>query len=587
MLRVVFVTTALSAGAQFVAAGAPQGSTTNHPTEIASNSDAIGSYGGRLVVSLRSEPKTFNPVLAADNYSRDVIWRMMSDLVHIDRSTQQTVSALATSWNVSSDGRRYSLHLRQDLRFSDGHPADADDVIFSFQVYLDQKVNSPQRDLLIVGGKPIAVRKLNAHTIEFELEQPYGAGERIFDSIAVLPRHLLEPAYRSGKFSEAWGLNVQPLQIAGLGPFRLKEYVPGQRIILEKNPYYWKKDSAGNQLPYLNEIDFLSVPNADAEMIRFQAGEIDLATRINAENFAVLANQHKTGSVQLVDAGPSLEYSFLCFNQNDLGARTLPEVALKQEWFRQKDFRQAVSLAIDREALTRLVYRNRAAALPGPVSPGIKQWSDPALRPPTRSLDQARELLRRAGFRFSAAADGNSTLFDSRGRPVEFTIATSASNAERTKMATLVQADLQELGIHVQVVPLDFRSLLDRVFQTYAYDACLLSLASGDADPTSDMNVWRSNGPQHLWHLGEVRPASEWEAEVDSLLDQQLIATDAGKRQQLYNRVQELIAENVPVVFLVSPHLLSAANPALGNFRPAVLEPPTLWNADVLYWKKP
>ncbi|HET9399789.1 MAG TPA: ABC transporter substrate-binding protein [Candidatus Acidoferrales bacterium] len=544
--------------------------------------DTIGTYGGRLVVPLRSEPKTLNPVLAADNYSRDVIWRTMGDLIHINRFTQQTESALALSWQVSRDGRRYTLQLRPDLKFSDGHAADADDVIFSFEVYLDAKVNSPQRDLLVVGGKPIEVRKIDAHTVEFDLSQPYGAGERIFDSIAILPRHLLEPGYRAGKFSEMWGVNARPIQIAGLGPFKLKEFVLGQRVVLEKNPYYWKQDRSGNTLPYLSEIIFVFIPSADSEVLRFQSGDVDLETRLNAQNFSLLGEK----GAQLVDGGSSLEYSFLCFNQNDLRGRSLPEVSQRQEWFAQKNFRQAVSLAIDRQALVRLVYKNRAEALWGNVTPGIKLWRDAALPAPARSLDKARELLRAAGFRISTSSDGTPVLYDSHNQPVNFTLATSSSNAERVKMAALIQADLQELGMRVQVVPLEFRALLDRVFQTYDYDACLMSLASGDADPTADINVWRSNGAQHLWHLGESKPASTWESEVDVLLDQQLITTDTAERRRVYNRVQEIIAENAPVVFLVSPHMLAAAKPGLGNFRPAVMEPPTLWNADVLYWKK-
>jgi peptide/nickel transport system substrate-binding protein len=553
-----------------------------------SNADP-GRAGGQLVVSLRSEPKTFNPVLAADNYSRQVIWRMMGDLVHINRLTQQTEPALAASWKASPDGRKYTLRLRRGLRFSDGHPVDADDVVFSFQVYLDEKIDSPQRDLLIVGGKPIEVRKVDAETVEFDMAQPYGAGERIFDSIAILPRHLLEAEYRAGKFSEAWSLNTPAAQIAGLGPFRLKEYVPGQRVVLEKNPYYWKEDRAGTRLPYLDQIVFLAVPSADAEVARFQAGELDEISRVSVDSFSLISREQQSRGDEAVDAGPSLEYSFLFFNQNDLSHRALPQVARKQEWFRDVRFRQAVSLAIDRQAMARLVYQNRAAPIFGPVTPGIKNWIDPALPHPTRSLRQARALLQQAGFRFSGGGDGDSApaLLDPHGQPVEFTILTSASNAERLKMATLIQADLQDLGVRAQVVPMEFRAMLDRIQQTYDYDATLLSIASGDADPTSDMNIWRSNGPQHFWNLTEtVQPATPWEAEVDKLLDRQLASANVTERKQTYDRVQELIAENVPVIFLVSPHLLACAKADLGNFHVAVLEHPTLWNADELFWRK-
>ena len=237
----------------------------------------------------------------------------MGDLIHINRFTQQTESALAASWKISPDGRRYSLRLRHGLRFSDGYPVDSDDVVFSFQVCLDERVNSPQRDLLIVGGKPIVVRKVDSENVEFDLAQPYGAGERLFDSIAILPRHLLEADYRAGKFSAAWSLSTPPSQMAGLGPFRLKEYVPGQRVVLEKNPYYWKADRNGNRLPYLDQIVFLLVPSADAEVARFQSGELDEISRVNVESFSFLSRQAQTRGDQIVGCGSKPRVQFSVF----------------------------------------------------------------------------------------------------------------------------------------------------------------------------------------------------------------------------------------------------------------------------------
>jgi len=152
----------------------------------------VGRPGGRLVVSLRAEPKTLNPMTAADGPSREVIGVMQADLVHINRASQLTEPALAKSWKVSPDGLQYTLKLREGLRFSDGEPLDADDVVFSYGVYLDEKVHATTRDLLIVGGKPIEVRKLDAHSVLFQLTKPYGAGERLFDGFAILPRHLFE-----------------------------------------------------------------------------------------------------------------------------------------------------------------------------------------------------------------------------------------------------------------------------------------------------------------------------------------------------------------------------------------------------------
>ncbi len=541
--------------------------------------NAPGRTGGKLVIALRSEPKTLNPVLAQDAPSRDVIRCLTADLIDINRASQKTEPALAKSWTASSDGRRYTLRLRHGLRFSDGQPLDADDVVFSFQVYLDEKIDSPQRDLLVVGGKPIAVQKLDQYTVRFKLAQPYAAAERLFDGIAILPRHLLESVYRSGGFSDAWSVSMAPGQFAGLGPFRLKEYVPGQRIVLERNPYYWRQDRNGHRLPYLDEVIFLFVSSEDAQAIRFQAGDTDLLTHFSAENFAVLEKQEAARHYHLDDLGAGLEYNFLFFNLNDLKAKTLPEIAQKQAWFQDARFRQAVSAAIDRDSLVKLVYGGRATPLWTQVTPGNRLWIDPGIPHPPRSLARARDLLKSAGF--SWKSDG--ALIDSRGAPVEFSILTSSSNAQRVKIATLIQDDLSQLGMNAHVVSLEFHSMVDRLLTSYDYEAAVMGLVSGDADPTSEMNVWMSNGDTHLWHPNQTRPATPWEAEMDRLMQQQLVTLDHAKRKRMYDRVQEIVAEDLPVICLVSPNILVGASDRIGNLQPAIMDPYTLWNIDELY----
>src|SRR5688500_14316861 len=197
-----------------------------------------GEHGGVLVTALRAEPRTFNPMAALDTTSQEILGLIHADLIHINRQTLKTEQALANSWDISADGLRYTLRLRPGCRFSDGHAFDADDVAFTFRVHLDQKMHSPQRDLLVLGGKPISVAKLDAHTVQFDLPMRYAAAERIFDSIAILPEHRLAEAYASGNLSRIWGVDTDPREITGLGPFRLKRYVAGQRVVLERNPYY-------------------------------------------------------------------------------------------------------------------------------------------------------------------------------------------------------------------------------------------------------------------------------------------------------------------------------------------------------------
>ncbi|HEY4842259.1 MAG TPA: ABC transporter substrate-binding protein [Terriglobales bacterium] len=567
----------LLAGACFAAAPAPEAAKPGE--ELARMAGVTGRFGGGLTIGQRSEPKTLNPVTATDAISREVIGRLMGDLIEINRASQLTEPALAKSWKISADGRTFTLQLRKGIRFSDGHPFDADDVVFSFNVYMDEAVDSPQRDLLIIDGKPILVSKLDQYTVRFVLPRPYAAAERIFDGLGMLPKHLLEKPYREGHFAQAWSLNVPPTEIAGLGPFRLKQYVPGQRVVLERNPYYWKVDRENQRLPYLDELVFLFVGTEDAQIMRFEAGETDMVSHLSSENYNLLAREKSRIGSQLADMGPGLEYNFLLFNLNDLGGKKLDEVATKQAWFRDLKFRQAINAAVDRQSIVRLVYGSRGAALWGNVGPGNRLWVNQALPHPTQSVETARQLLKSAGYSWNSAGQ----LQDPTGRLVAFSIITSSSNSQRMKMATLLQDDLSHLGMQVHVVPLEFRAMIDRVFQSFDYDAAIMGLGGGDADPNPEMNVWTFNGTSHLWHMGETQPATEWERELDQLMQQQMVTLDYAKRKQLYDRAQQLIAENLPFIFLGTPNILAGATARVGNFHPAVLDPYTLWNADELY----
>jgi peptide/nickel transport system substrate-binding protein len=532
------------------------------------------------VASQRAEAKTLNPVSAVDRPSRELLGRLHADLVHINRNTQKTEPALAKSWTVSKDGRIYTLQLRRGLKFSDGHPFDADDVVFSFQVYLDEKVHSSQRDLLIVGGQPIKVEKTGPYSVRFTLTEPYAPAERLFDGFAILPRHVLEKPYREGKLNDVWGLNTPPDQMAGLGPFRVKNYVPGQRISLEKNPYYWKVDAKGNRLPYLEELTYIFVPSEDAEALRFQSGETDVINRLNAENYAQLGKDEQSRGYELRDAGPSLEFNFLLFNLNDDTAGKLSQVEPKQKWFRDLRFRKAASLAIDRAGLVRLVYRGHGVPLWAQVTPGNKLWLNDKIQQPAMSLESAKSLLRAAGFSWTA----NGSLVDPGGQPVEFTIIASSSNSQRMEIANIIQQDLGKLGMQVSVVPLEFRAFVQRVTQTHDYDAAVMGIVSGDVDPNSDVNVWLSTGTTHLWNMGQKKPATPWEAEMDRLMREQQTTMRYAARKKLYDRVQEIVASELPIICVSSPNILVGSKKRLGNFQPAVLENYTLHNVEELYW---
>jgi peptide/nickel transport system substrate-binding protein len=541
---------------------------------------APGIPGGRLVTVSRSEPRTLNWLVATDSGSREVLQFLMADLIHINRYTQKTEPALAKSWTVSADGRHWVLQLRHGLRFSDGHPFDADDVVFTFEVIFDEKSHSSQRDLLTLEGKPITVRKIDAYTVAFDLPVPRAVADRLFDGVYILPKHKLETIWKSGRIADAWSLSTPASDIVGLGPFRFKGHTAGQQIVLERNPYYWKFDAAGKKLPYLDEVRFLAGGSEDTQVLRFQNGESDVINRVGARNYAVLEKDQKQRGYELHDLGASLETTFLVFNLSELPSSSSAEIVAHQSFLRRLSLRKAISAAVDRAGMVRLIYRGRATALGTLVPPGNRAWVNTRLQAPVRSLDSARQILASDGFQSK-----NGQLFDPSGKAVEFSILVSSNNPERQQMAAMIQDDLKPLGIRANVVPMDFRSIGERVQHTRQFETALLAFATPDADPNPDLAIYLSRGGNHLWNPLQKSPASSWEAEIDNLMRRQQITLKYDDRKRLFDRVQEIVAQNIPLIPLVSPNILVGAKSGLGNFCPALLEPYALWNLDQLYWR--
>ena len=558
-----------AAGIQAASVGFPVGANHSDGYLLTVHTNG-GVSGGDLTVAQRSELKTLNPLVALDAPSREVISRINGDLIDVNRQTQQPEPALAESWRTSADGRQLVLKLRHGLRFSDGIPFDSDDVLFSFQLYLDETLRAPQRDLLIVGGRPMQVRAIDPYTVALQFSGTYAGVERLLDGIPMLPKHLLARAYKEGRLDREWALNTKPEEIAGMGPFRFKKYDAGQQITLESNPYYWKEDQRGQRLPYLNALNFVFAGSDDGQVARFMSGEADVINSLGTTSFNMLRHSGQAREDRLADLGPGLDYTFLTFN-------------FAVPLFRNIDFRRAISSAIDRDAIARLAYAGLATPLAGHVTPANKLWRNADLRVPKHEPVEARKILSDAGFAWGH--DGK--LVDRKGIPVHFSIITPANNKERVQTATLIQYDLGRIGIDVQIVPLEFRAVVDRVTHTRQFDACVLSLGGGDGDPNSELNVWLSSGSMHVWEPEQRQPATAWEAEIDGLMRKQMSMLDDRERKKLYDRVQEIVAQQLPIICLVSPHVLVASKSKILNFQPALFESHTLWNADVLALAKP
>lgn len=355
-----------------------------------------------------------------------------------------------------------------------------------------------------------------------------------------------------------------------MGPFFVAEYKAGVELVLRRNPNYWKRDAAGQQLPYLDTIRLSIQQNREIELLRFRRGQLHLINNLDPQSFDDL---ERAAPAAAYDAGPSLDSEFLWFNQ----AHGAPLPRYKKAWFASKQFRRAVSEAINRDDLCRVVYRGHAQPAAGPISPANRFWVNTALRPHRFDPSASLRRLRQAGFRLTGE-----TLKDAEGHTVEFSLITNAGNKAREKMAAMVQQDLSAIGIKLNVVPLDFPSLIERISRNFQYEACLLGLTNYDADPNAQMNVWLSSGANHQWNPNQKSPETAWEAEMDRLMRAQSSELDRAKRKIAFDKVQQIVWEEAPFLYLVHRNDLMAISSALHNIAPAALHPQAYWNAEAL-----
>ncbi len=537
----------------------------------------IGRYGGTLVTAETSDPRTLNSIISQETTSSIPISRVFDGLVETNFDTTEVEPALAESWTTSPDGRTWTFKLRKGVRFNDGVEVTADDVVFNMEAAFTPNVSTTRKDTLAVAGKPMKWRKVDGYTIEFRTEQPFGAFLRAI-GFNVLPKHKLEAALKAGaaEFNKTWGVNTPPRQIVGTGPFIIQTYVPGERIVFLRNPKYWKVDAAGNRLPYLARHVQLILSNQDAVRLKFQAGETDVYGPRPREAAEFKAGE-KAGNYTVYEPGATAATEVLEFNMDARGIKSP-----KRDWFMNTKFRQAVAYAVDRSAIANQVYAGRAKPQFGPITPAIKFFYNPKVKEYGYDPARAEALLAEAGFK--KGPDG--VMRDAGGNPVEFTLITGSTNLDRVAICNIVRQDLGKLGIKVTVAPEAFNTLLGR-YNSFNWESILIGFTGG-LDPYTSQSIWKSSGIFHDWMPNQAKPTFEWEAEIDKLFDQAATTLDQNKRKQLYNRFQEIVAEQQPFVYFVNAQLAVAARNTLANMSPsAVASPGATWNIDRIFYTVP
>jgi peptide/nickel transport system substrate-binding protein len=511
-----------------------------------------GVCADELKFFLRSDPKTFNPALVADDSSQTIRYLTGGVLMRLNRDTQKLEPELARSWTVSKDGKTITFVLRRGIYFSDGTPFTAKDVKYTMEQLMDPALHAPTGDAFRSGTGKVVATVLAPDQVAITFPAPVAGLEKLFDQVAIV-------SSQSPK-----------KEMAALGPFYVAEYKPGAYVYLRKNANYWKHDAANRQLPYLDAIRLEIQGNRDIEFLRFTRNEIHLINSMDADYFDKLSH---TAPDKAHDAGPSLDSEQMWFNQ----VPSAPIPAYKRDWFKSRNFRLAMSSAINREDLCKVVFKGHAEPAMGPISPANKFWFDARLKPVRLDTNASLQLLTQDGFQLK-----HGKLYDRGGHAVEFSILTNSGNRAREAMATMIQQDLRAIGVTVNVVTLDFPSLIQRISESFDYEAALLGFVNDELDPNAQMNVWLSSSEEHQWNPKQQTPATAWEAEIDRLMRAQASSMDDQARKKYFDRLQEIVADEAPFIYLINKNALMAVSLSVEGAKPVPLRPQTFWNIEYL-----
>ncbi len=524
-------------------------------------------YGGQIVLATTSDPRSFNPIVAQETSTTGVTSLIFEGLTRTNGITLEVEPNLAESWQVSEDGLSWVFHLRPGVLWSDGKPFGADDVVFTFNdLIYNEKIPTSARDAFTVEGKIFKVEKIDDLTVRFTLPLKFAPFLRAM-SQEILPKHKLHSAVAQEKFNFTWGIDSDPKEIVGTGAYMLTGYLPGQRVVLERNPRYWKKSKTGEQLPFISEIIYIIVQSQDTLFLKFIDGELDYCP-IRGMDYPLLKPKEGKGNFRIYNTGADFGSNFIVFNQNrGLHPRTRePFVEPKKlAWFTNLEFRKAVAHAIDKKRIIDILMNGLGYPQDSSLSPSSGFFYDANVVRYDYDLVKAETILSNAGF-VDRNADG--ILEDAHGNRLEFNLYTNSGSNERLQIAYIIRHDLERLGIKVNFVALEFNNLVAKLTSDYAWDAIIIGLTGG-IEPHFGKNVWASNGQLHMWYPGQEKPQTLWEKRIDEIFDAGVQELDAQKRKALYDEWQMIVSKELPVIYTVLGANMFAVRNKFGNLHPS------------------
>ena len=543
----------------------------------------IGKFGGEIHSSTIGEgPKTFNPFNSKDNISSLMSEVMYDGLLSTDAETGEPIPKLAKSFEII--GNDYIIHLRKGIRWSDGKEITADDVVFTWQnIIFDGFGNTSTRDSLVIDGQLPTVEKIDKYTVKFSTIKPFAPFIRML-STPIAPKHVFAPAVKKGKdyFYTFLSTNSDPKTFVTSGAFKLKEYVPAQRVVFERNPNYYMINKNNEKLPYLNRLVYFIVADLNNEVLKFEGGELDVIN-LQGANVARFKEREAHSDYKIYNLGPSTGTMFLTMNLNDRknNEGKYYVTTMKQKWFRDLNFRLACDYAIDRKNMV----LNIANGLGEPLYTAESLNSiflNKKLQPYPKDLNKAREYLIKSGFYW----DKKGHLRDKDGNHVEFDLYTNAGNTEREAIGVMVKQDLEDLGMKVNFKPIEFNTLVNKLVNTLDWDMVIMGLTGSPLEPNGGKNVWLSDGTLHMFNQrlegDEKSPRFDWENEIDEIYIKGALATSFEERKKYYDEYQRIAYEQKPFIYIYSPIIITAIRTKFKNIFPSGLTGIT-YNLEEIY----
>lgn len=544
---------------------------------------SIGKSGGEIVLSTFSDPKSFNPITSTENTTTEFTSYIFEGLVKANGVTLLPEPNMADTWSVSDDGLVWNFHLRSGVRWSDSVPFSAYDVEFTFNDLIYNPAIKPNssRDIFLVDGKKIDVKAIDSSNVRFTLPFPYAPFLRTM-SQEILPRHKYSKIVKSGKFTTTLGIQTNPATIVGTGPFLLDSYVSSQKVVFKRNPLYWKTDSAGNKLPYLDRVVYTIVADQNAELLQFKRGEVDYLMA-KGEDFPGLKKDEQAGTYTVYRLGPATGSNFLFFNMNtehDQSGKPYVD-KVKLSWFTNANFRRAVAHALDKQNMIRIVMNGLGYPQWSPMTPSEGFFYNDKTTQYSYDMQKAKEILANEGF---SDKNGDGFIDDKDGNTVEFSFVTNSGNNVRGKIAEIIRKDLEALGMKIHYQQLEFNSLVQKIDNPpYEWDAILMGLTGG-VEPHFGKNVWHSSGGLHMWFPRQQKPATDWERKIDSLFDIGVKEVDTEKRKIIYDQWQQIVSDQLPMIYTVLPERILCISNKFGNLNPS-LNRGLLHNLEYIYIK--